>query len=153
MAAFVLGRRFLLLSHVYIEFRLDPPDSSCQFRTSQYNSVLLTAFLVHDHIYTIWSSPVDSLQKIVQVKAHSTVLFLLVNFHVLLFLRQIQHPMPPPSSPGPSDGFLRKTPDALPLFQLGQIAKLTPFGCSSGSLQPKALPTPTWLRPPRGRTS
>ncbi len=58
--------------------------------------------------------------------------------------------MPPPSSPGPSNGFPRTTPDALPPFQRGQIAKSMLFSCSSGSLQPEALPTPTWLRHPPG---
>jgi hypothetical protein len=51
------GRRFSLLSHVYIDFSLDPPDSSGQF---SFSSIQLTSFLVYDHIYTFWSSPVDS---------------------------------------------------------------------------------------------
>ncbi len=58
--------------------------------------------------------------------------------------------LPPPSSPGPSNGSLRMAPDALPPFQQGQTAKSKPFSCSSGSLQPKALPTLIWLRPPSG---
>ncbi len=42
-------------SQVYIEFRLDPPDSSGQF---SFSSIQLTSFLVYDQIYTFWSSPV-----------------------------------------------------------------------------------------------
>ncbi len=49
---------------------------------------------------------------------------------------------------GPSNGSPRMTPDALLLFWQGQTTKSTLFGCSSNSLQPKALPTPIWLRPP-----
>jgi hypothetical protein len=60
------------------------------------------------------------------------------------FLWQTQHPLLPTSSPGPSNGSLSMTPDALPPSQQGQIAKSTPSGCSNGSLQPKVLPTPTW---------
>jgi hypothetical protein len=66
---------------------------------------------------------------------------------------QIRRPSLLPSITGPSNGSLRMTPDALPPFQQGQIEKSTPFGCSSGSLQPKVLPTPTWLRPLWGQTS
>jgi hypothetical protein len=49
--------RFSLLSQVYIEFSLYPPDSSGKF---SFSSIQLTSFLVYDHIYTFWSSPVDS---------------------------------------------------------------------------------------------
>jgi hypothetical protein len=51
------GRRFSLLSHVYIEFRLYPPDSSGQF---SFSTIQLTSSRVYDHIYTFWSSPVDT---------------------------------------------------------------------------------------------
>jgi hypothetical protein len=46
-------------SHMYVEFGLALADSSGQFSSLQYNSLLYTSFLVHDHIYTLWSSPVD----------------------------------------------------------------------------------------------